>query len=86
MANTKSAEKRIRQTEVSRSRNRAYRSRLRGAIRDLRQAVSSGDEKRAQELLPRTLVLVDTTAQKQAIHRNVAARTKSRLVKAVRSL
>ena len=86
MANIKSAEKRIRQTAVRRSRNRAYRSRLRGAIRDLRQAVSAGDEKRANELLPRTLVLVDTTVGKQAIHRNAAARTKSRLVKAVRSL
>lgn len=86
MANTKSAEKRMRQTEVRRSRNRAYRSRLRGAIRELREAVSAGDAKRAEELLPKTLVLVDTTAQKQAIHRNAAARTKSRLVKAVRSL
>ena len=86
MANTKSAEKRIRQTEVRRNRNRAYRSRLRGAIKDLRQAVSAGDEKRARELLPQTLVLIDTTAQKQAIHRNTAARTKSRLAKAVGSL
>ena len=86
MANTKSAEKRIRQTEVRRNRNRAYRSRLRGAIKELRQAVSAGDQKRAQELLPQTLVLIDTTAQKQVIHRNTAARTKSRLAKAVGSL
>ena len=86
MANTKSAEKRIRQTEVRRNRNRAYRSRLRGAIKELRQAVSAGDQKRAQELLPQTLVLIDTTAQKQVIHRNTAARTKSRLAEAVGSL
>ncbi len=86
MANTKSAEKRIRQTEVSREHNRAARSRMRGAIRKLREAIGAGDRGKAEELLPETLSLVDATAQKSVIHRNAAARTKSRLVRAVRAL
>lgn len=86
MANTKSAEKRIRQTVVRRAKNRSYRSRLRTAIKELRQAVTDGDSERAKALLPETLRLVDSTAQKKVVHANAAARTKSRLVRAVRSL
>lgn len=56
---------------------------MRGAIRDVRLAVTEGDQAKAQELLPDTLKLVDSTAQKKVIHRNAAARTKSRLTRAV---
>ncbi len=56
---------------------------MRGAVRDLRQAVAEGDKKRAEELLGDTVKLVDATAQKKVIHRNAAARTKSRLTRAV---
>lgn len=86
MANIKSAEKRIGQTERDRERNRSQRSRMRRAVRQLREAVSAGDASRAQELLPETLKLIDATAQKKVIHRNAAARTKSRLTKAVAGL
>jgi small subunit ribosomal protein S20 len=83
MANTKSAEKRIRQNAKERERNRAHRSRLRTAVKRLRTAVESGDTAKAEELLPQTLKTIDSTAQKRVIHKNTAARTKSRLVKAV---
>lgn len=83
MANIKSAEKRIVQSAKQRSRNRAQKSRMRSAVRDLRQAVSDGDQAKAQELLADTLKLVDSTAQKKVIHSNAAARTKSRLTRAV---
>lgn len=86
MANIKSAEKRIGQTERDRERNRSRRSRMRRAVRELREAVSSGDASKAQELLPGTLELIDSTAQKKVIHRNAAARTKSRLSQAVANL
>jgi len=86
MANIKSAEKRIGQTERDRDRNRSHRSRMRRAVRQLREAVSAGDVSKAQELLPDTLKLIDTTAQKKIIHRNAAARTKSRLSQAVANL
>ena len=86
MANIKSAEKRMRQAEVSRVRNRGYRTRMRHAVRTLREAIAAGDRDRAESLLPQTLSLVDATAGKGVIHRNAAARTKSRLSRAVRQL
>jgi small subunit ribosomal protein S20 len=83
MANIKSAQKRIELSAKERSRNRSQKSRMRSAVRDLRQAVSDGDQAKAAELLVDTLKLVDSTAQKKVIHRNAAARTKSRLTRAV---
>ncbi len=83
MANIKSAVKRIRTTSRQRERNRALRSRLRSAVRDLRQTVAAGDATAAQEMLPRTLSVVDSIARKGVIHANTAARTKSRLTRAV---
>ncbi len=86
MANNKSTEKRILQTERSRQRNKATKSRMRSAVKDLRGALSEGDVEKAKNLLPGTIRLVDGTAQKGGIHRNAAARTKSRLQKAVAAL
>lgn len=86
MANTKSAEKRLRQNERLRQRNRHFRSRMRTAVKRLRTAVQSGDAEQAKELLPGTLRVIDETAQKGVIHRNAAARNKSRLSKAVNGL
>jgi small subunit ribosomal protein S20 len=83
MANNPSAIKRNRQAVGRRLRNRSQRSRMRTAIKTLRQAIDSGDARTARELLPEALRLVDSTAQKGAIHHNAAARTKSRLVLAV---
>lgn len=86
MANTKSAEKRARQAEKNRDRNRATRSTLRTAVKRLRSAIESGDATAAKELLPSTLGAVDATATKGVIHRNTAARTKSRLTRAVNAV
>ena len=86
MANTKSAEKRRRQTHVRRERNRARVSELRGSIKKVRLAVQEGDAAKAAELLPSTLGLIDRTSGKGSLHSNAAARHKSRLVKLVRSL
>ena len=86
MANNPSAIKRNRQSIDRRLRNRSQRSRMRTAIKSLRQAIDSGDSTTARELLPGALRLLDRTAQKGAIHRNAAARTKSRLVAAVGKL
>ncbi len=86
MANIKSAKKRNVTNELSRSRNRSYRTRMRTAIKELRAAVEAGDKETAQSLLSPTLALLDTTAQKKIIHANAAARTKSRLTKAVAKL
>jgi small subunit ribosomal protein S20 len=86
MANTKSTEKRIRQTEVRRERNRGLRSAMRTTVKRLRQAVAEGDAKTASDLLPGALSLVDSTARKGGVHPNAAARTKARLTRAVRGI
>ncbi len=86
MANIKSAEKRIHQNERRRQRNRTFRTRLRTTVKRLRSAIESGDAERAKELLPGTLQVIDVTAQKGVIHRNTAARHKSRLTRAVNGL
>ena len=86
MANIKSAEKRIRLSALRRDRNRSQRSRMRSAVKRLRRAIAEEDAKQATELLQPTLSLVDHTAQKKAVPAKAAARTKSRLVKALRKL
>ena len=86
MANNPSAIKRNRQSIGRRLRNRSQRSRMRSSIKTLRQAIDAGDAATARELLPGTLHLLDATAQKGAIHRNAAARTKSRLTLAVEQI
>lgn len=77
MANHRSAEKRTRQNEKRNAINRSNRSRLRTAIKKTRAA--SGSE--AGELLLTTVSLIDKAVNKGLIHRNTAARYKSRLTK-----
>ena len=79
MPNHKSAEKRVRQNEKRREVNRGNRSRLRTGIKKLRAALESGDTGSAQTLLPETVSLIDKAVQKGVLHRNAAARYKSRL-------
>ena len=86
MAHTKSAKKRVRQNEEHRLRNRRHRSRLRTAIKQLRAAVAAGDQEGGREQLPRTIALLDRMANRRVVHRNAAARTKSRLSRLVSSL
>jgi small subunit ribosomal protein S20 len=85
MANTKSAEKRMRQSEQRRERNRAARTRMRTEVKKIRTALAAGDAAKAEELLPAAISTIDRSAKKGVVHANAAARTKSRLVKAVRA-
>jgi small subunit ribosomal protein S20 len=84
MANTKSAKKRAEKSVAQRERNRALKSRMRTAVKKLRKAAEGGDAAGVEQLLPAALQVVDATAQKGAVHKNTAARTKSRLVAAAR--
>lgn len=86
MANSKAAEKRIRQSEKNRQRNRYHRSRMRTAIKQLRTSIEAGETKEAQERLPATLSLIDHTVSRGVVHENTAARYKSRLTRAVQAL
>ena len=79
MPNHKSAEKRMRQNERRRQINRGNRGRLRTGIKKLRAALEAGDKKEVQGLLPQTVSLIDKAVQKGVLHRNAAARYKSRL-------
>jgi small subunit ribosomal protein S20 len=79
MPNHKSAEKRVRQNEKRREMNRSNRGRLRTSIRKLRAAMTTGDAGALQELLPATISTIDKAVQKGVLHRNAAARYKSRL-------
>ncbi|MEW6337884.1 MAG: 30S ribosomal protein S20 [Acidobacteriota bacterium] len=75
----KSGLKRRRQDEVRRLRNRAVRTRVRNAIRDLRSAITTGDQSKVKELLPHTVSVIDVGVRKGVVHRNTAARYKSQL-------
>ncbi|MGH9396858.1 MAG: 30S ribosomal protein S20 [Terriglobia bacterium] len=79
MANHKSALKRVKQTSVRTERNRSHRSRLRNQIRDLRAALDAKDKAAAQALAVPVLALIDHSVHTGILHRNTAARYKSRL-------
>lgn len=79
MASHKSALKRIKQTRQRTERNRMHLTRLRHQIRKLRIALDGKDKAAAQALLSPTLSLIDHSVHKGILHRNTAARYKSRL-------
>ncbi len=81
-----SAKKRMRQNEVRRGRNRARRSRLRSALRLLDEAIEAGDLERVRKSWTEAQALLDRNAQRGVIHRNLAARKKSRLARRVRAV
>lgn len=86
MANHKSAEKRVRQNAKRNEINRSNRSKLRTSIKKLRTAVASHDKNGSVELLNPTVSLIDKAVNKGIIHKNTAARYKSRLTKHVNDL
>ena len=86
MATHKSAIKEHRQALARRDRNRHVRSQLRTAIKKYRQLLEGGDADQAKQILPATLALIDRSAKHGAIHDSAAARTKSRLTKALNRL
>jgi len=83
MANHKSAEKRVRQNLKRNEQNRSNRSKLRTQIKKLRSAVASADKSLSTELLNPTVSVIDKAVNKGLIHKNTAARYKSRLTKHV---
>jgi len=80
LANIKSQIKRNRQNEKRRLRNRAVRGTFRSAIRDARATIETGAMD--QEALTSAISQLDKAVSKGVIHKNNAARRKSRLVKA----
>ena len=83
MASHDSALKAHRQNIKRREHNRALRTRLRSALRDIRIAIDGGDPATIKGALRQTISLVDKMAGKGLIHRNTAGRYKSRLASRV---
>jgi small subunit ribosomal protein S20 len=86
MANTKSAQKRIRQTAKRTERNRARMSRMRSFLRKVEEAIASGDHTAAQAAFREAQPEVDKAATKGTVHTNTAARKLSRLSARVKAL
>jgi small subunit ribosomal protein S20 len=86
MANHVSSLKRARQTVVKTAVNRANKSKLRGTLRSLREAIATGNHADATTHYRATASILDKSVQKGVLHKNTASRYKSRLnarVKAV---
>lgn len=79
MASHQSALKAHRQNIKRREHNRQLRTRLRNALRDIRSAIDKNEPTAVKDALRQTISLVDKLAGKGLIHRNTAARYKSRL-------
>ncbi len=79
MANHVSSLKRARQTIVKAAANRSNRSKLRGTLRLMREAIVKGDVAAAREQFRSTVSLLDKSVQKGVLHDNTASRYKSRL-------
>ncbi|MCS6945429.1 MAG: 30S ribosomal protein S20 [Sutterellaceae bacterium] len=86
MANTKQARKRARQAQARNTRNSALRSRLRTAIKAVRKAIAAGDKNAANELFRKATSVIDSIADKGIVHKNKAARHKSRLAAAIKAM
>ncbi len=81
MANIKSAIKRNRQNEKRRLHNRIFRGSARTFVNKARVAIASGDKDTAAEYVQAAVKALDKAAEKNIIHKNNAARRKSRLMK-----
>ncbi len=86
MANIASAKKAARQAVKRRAHNGAQRSELRTAIKDVRKAIAAGDKAAATSVFQSSVSTIDSIADKKIIHKNKAARHKSRLSAALKAL
>ena len=86
MANSAQARKRARQAVKQRAHNMSLRSTLRTAVKKVRKAVDAGDKAAAQAVFKESQSIIDSIADKKVIHKNAAARCKSRLSAAIKAL
>lgn len=86
MANTASAKKAARQAVKRRASNMAQRSALRSAMKDVRKAIAAGDKAAAKAIFQKSVSKIDSIADKEIMHKNTAARHKSRLNAAIKAM
>ncbi|MQY52027.1 30S ribosomal protein S20 [Rhodocyclus tenuis] len=86
MANSAQARKRARQAVKQRAHNASLRSTLRTAIKRVQKAIVAGDKTAAQSIFQQSVSEIDSIADKKIIHKNKAARHKSRLSAQIKAL
>ncbi len=86
MANTAQARKRARQAETHRQRNAAQRSEMRTYVKKVVKAIDAKDKEAAEAAYKQTVPVVDSAVSKGLIHKNKAARHKSRLNSRIRAM
>ncbi len=80
----KSAEKRLKESLEARTRNKSYKSRMKNAVKKVVDTIKSGENKeKLDEMVKEAISLIDKAASKGVIHKNQAARRKSRLMKII---
>ncbi len=85
MPNTKSAKKHLKQSIKRRARNRSVKSELRHEMKEVRTAIGAGKVEEATKEAVVAQTKLDRAATQGIIHRNKAARLKSRMAKALKS-
>lgn len=86
MANSAQAKKRARQNDKTRIHNASLRSMVRTYLKKVVAAIEAGDHKTAKEAYDKAVPVVDRMADKGIIHKNKAARHKSRLNAQIKAL
>lgn len=86
MANSAQARKRARQSAKRRLHNMALRSKYRTAVKKVRKAIAAGDKSAAQAVFQASMRVIDSIADKGIVHKNKAARHKSRLSAAIKAM
>jgi len=86
MANTAQAKKRARQAEAQRKRNTSLKSALRSAVKNVKKAIAAGDKAAALKQFQLQQSVIDRIADKKAVHKNLASRSKHRLAQAIKAM
>jgi len=86
MPNTPSAKKRLRQSVMRRAKNRSTKTALRTLTRKIRESIAAKDIAKSEADFGTLVKKIDRASSKKVIHANTAARTKSRLSKAIKSI
>ena len=86
MPNTKSAKKRLRQNVTLREQNRSIKRAIRTQCRKVREAIEAGDVELAESEFRLAAKRLDRAGARNIVHRNAAARTKSRLSAKIKAL
>ncbi len=86
MPNTASAKKRLRQNVDRRARNRSAKTAIRNLTRTVRESIAADDVAKSEEAYGKLVSKLDRASAAKVIHANAAARTKSRLTKAIKAI